>query len=1098
MAKKQETAEKKLEGQKYPCYLSNRPGGNDLFEGRSQEKLAQTIASHIIEADNLENRDFSRIIGLEGKWGSGKSNVIKILEDNCKNNNYTFFYFDAWGNQEDLQRRSILELLTQYLISKNKLTGKTTMRMMKPDGQVYDNECNWQEKLESLLSRKSYSRKITVPSLNNATKWFVLALIAMEFIVSYLDVDNTCRWWIDIIIALSPLLAFAAWMIIARQSWSKMFAMYNTEGRSDTTSYVISEQEPSVHEFKQWMNEVSKGLKEGEKLVLVFDNMDRLTSEKVHQFWSLIQTFFADDGYENIWCIVPYDESHLASVFSDEENEDKSIKLLRRYLDKTFPVIFRVPEPIVADYKKIFEDLFRKAFGPAIDNDSLLLISQCYRLANPVPNVREIISFINRNVLLAKQWNETINAVSRAVYVLKEDAILRNPKVTLDGQEGEGTKDASTEEYILANEYYHDFAQILMGEVNLPTMQQDISALVYGISPDKANQIVIKRFIRNIISSEVNDASIKKYSDNPQFILLLQEEVRAMSVVEYEKAVLHIDEIESSKLRPEDQKRLDDIWRYIGRRYKLIDGVAIEYRPYERVLFSHLNVEQAKQCVTNLCTRLIDNEQVTGTVLYEQLNDIFCDDFAKTFDVAIVCPSVTLQAKRYVDFVKQAGADYKRFPLKANKEELNKAIEEDIGSPNFINTIILLRKDSDYAVSEMGKYAVNQLKLEKSNAERAANLIAVQRVFYDKLQCELNTGYVDALWRSAGGGDPNDAYYEIYALKAAYGSNEQLPEDSSHIDALMEKIPFYSTTTQLLIKYLANQNVSYRRNLLKRMLTEKRHDSTPDYPEFIEKWQMLVNGLGVTREEMVWFADNWGYKEIPEQEKAKSYFALLPDVTWIDILLNEKMPLTKALLDKCVSEMSEQGITQFLQINSVIHANTNWNIALKKLVDTNYISITKFRQMPNIAASLLEHAAKYGPITDVTWCKLLKKVKYSNISSNVHNLRNNILLGSSGYDMTPAKFLFLYEWLEPSEINIELHWTDTANKILAKVVDDAQCQNVIMKNKDYYKPIITNTVNTASALHNKLKKILETQGTSDFAAYIRECVDYGVAEKEDE
>ena len=135
MAKKQETQENPVEEVKYPRYLSNYPKGADLLEGGSQKRLAQAIAAHITEADQVEKPVFARLIGLQGKWGSGKSNVIKILEDEDLKEKYIFFCFDAWGNQEDLQRRSILELLTKELITKTKLTGQTTMRVMKPEGE---------------------------------------------------------------------------------------------------------------------------------------------------------------------------------------------------------------------------------------------------------------------------------------------------------------------------------------------------------------------------------------------------------------------------------------------------------------------------------------------------------------------------------------------------------------------------------------------------------------------------------------------------------------------------------------------------------------------------------------------------------------------------------------------------------------------------------------------------------------------------------------------------------------------------------------------------------------------------------------------------
>ena len=100
--------------EEYPRYVSINPQGEDLFEGKSQQKLAEAIAFHITESDKQEKNVFPRLIGVEGKWGSGKSNVIKLIEGRLQETNtYTFFNFDAWGNQEDLQRSYILELLTR-------------------------------------------------------------------------------------------------------------------------------------------------------------------------------------------------------------------------------------------------------------------------------------------------------------------------------------------------------------------------------------------------------------------------------------------------------------------------------------------------------------------------------------------------------------------------------------------------------------------------------------------------------------------------------------------------------------------------------------------------------------------------------------------------------------------------------------------------------------------------------------------------------------------------------------------------------------------------------------------------------------------------
>ena len=940
----------------YPQFLSNHPKGEDLFEGKSQERLADAIAMHITEIDKEEKPVISRLIGVEGKWGSGKSNVIEILEDKLKNN-YTFFCFDSWGNQEDLQRRSILELLTRKLIDDNKLSGMTKMRVFKQENGIIDNDdCTWSQKLESLLSRKSYSREVSVPSFNGWAKTFVLMLLITGLLIPLLDlITNEDFYWLaKLSLAIGPILVFliVAWI---KRKLPLMWKMYNTEGRSDTTSYVISEQEPSVREFKDWMKELSIGIPVEEKLVLVFDNMDRLPSDKVHQFWSLIQTFFADDGYKNIWCIVPYDEDHLASVFSNESNNDERIGLLRCFLNKTFPVIYRVPEPIVADYKNIFDTLFLQAFGPTVDNDNAEIISQCYRFANPNPNVREIITFINNNVLLAKQWKDKISPISRAIYLLKSDVMLHHPQVT--NIDENGNNNVSTDEYILADEYYNDFSHILIDKINLSTMRCEMAAMVYGVDPDNAAQIVVKRFIHNSIVSSGNDYSLAKYSNNHYFMFLLLDYVNSLDESYYVRAASLINEIDDKNFQPTDKKRLDQIWRLFAKRFIVSVLSVNEYSDYHHIVFSHVSTTLAKCCVEAFCKKIINNNKVSGDELYDQLVAVFNEEYAKSFDILTTCPPSTIDAKRFADYVKRAGANYRQFPLKTEADKLNEVLKQSINDVFPYNDVLnLLKEDNNYNVSEVGSYAVQQLN-QQQKALITANIIAIQRIFYPTFQNVLDSNYINILWLEVQSADAKEAYDEIFTLKSV-GALEQLPDDENHIDILMNKILFYCTTTELFQRYFANVNIGFRRNLIKKMLEEKRHDGRPNYPEFIEQWQKLVNNLGASREDIVRFADSWGYKSLSDQAQTKSYFALLSDVSWIDVLLKEIKPISKELLQKCADEIINQDTTQFVNPNTVTHTNTNWDKALQKLMDTPYIQTNNLGRLTNLVSQLLDFIAK--------------------------------------------------------------------------------------------------------------------------------------------
>ena len=126
-----------LDEKKYPHFIPDKPQGEDVFEGKSQEHLAASICNYIksidVNPDKKDGVNMPRIIGLEGKWGSGKSNVVRMIGGSLVKEGYYSFTYDAWGHQEDLQRRSILETLTKELTSKDVLSGKVSIKTRTGD-----------------------------------------------------------------------------------------------------------------------------------------------------------------------------------------------------------------------------------------------------------------------------------------------------------------------------------------------------------------------------------------------------------------------------------------------------------------------------------------------------------------------------------------------------------------------------------------------------------------------------------------------------------------------------------------------------------------------------------------------------------------------------------------------------------------------------------------------------------------------------------------------------------------------------------------------------------------------------------------------------
>ena len=180
-------------------FLSNKPSGKDLFDGQSQEKVAEAIKQHINDIDSkptpeleLEaDKALPRIIGIEGSWGSGKSNTILQLQEKLKSD--YFFTYDAWGNQEDLQRRSLLQQLTMKLVDDEMLEGTTKIKMVTSalDFTPKLIDCSWTTRVETLISRKSAPHNITVPTIYESTKYFALMIIVTGILAPLL---NAIKW----------------------------------------------------------------------------------------------------------------------------------------------------------------------------------------------------------------------------------------------------------------------------------------------------------------------------------------------------------------------------------------------------------------------------------------------------------------------------------------------------------------------------------------------------------------------------------------------------------------------------------------------------------------------------------------------------------------------------------------------------------------------------------------------------------------------------------------------------------------------------------------------------------------------------------------
>ena len=336
------------------------------------------IANSVIEVIRNAPRPFN--IGIYGQWGVGKSTICKIIEGRLsKEEGYKVVYFDTWKYERDSFRRQFLITLDQDL----------------------ELGFNYKETLNQSLSipfNLSWTESIKLALGGFLFRTFGILIIALVIIFIFqqsifpffisTDYTGLARRVIDLGI-IGVLLAFILDTI-------KQFRGEKTIDKTD-----------SAEGFEEYFAKVLKEIKKKDLLVII-DNLDRLSSEKAVGLLSDIKTFLSDEKYsfqgskiENrAVFIIPCDNKAINDQLINEYGEDFDTE---EYLRKFFNHSIQIPKFLNIELDDfIVGKLNTTKIIEFKDNyDLVFILSYAFR-----NNPREIIQFINSLIslyLLAKE-----------------------------------------------------------------------------------------------------------------------------------------------------------------------------------------------------------------------------------------------------------------------------------------------------------------------------------------------------------------------------------------------------------------------------------------------------------------------------------------------------------------------------------------------------------------------------------------------------------------------------------------------------------------------------------------------------------------------
>ncbi len=1030
------------ESAKYPHLLDNHPCGEDLFKGKSHE----TIANQIEKLLKSENAPYT--IGIEGEWGSGKSNLVSILKKKMATKDYHIFIYDAWGHQDDLQRRSILEELTTFLTDKKHqvLAGK------------------WNERRKDLIAKKQETTTKNIPRLSVGiiVSFLVLVLTPVFSIISENFTEIRSKVLFSLIpfgfLILSIIIILVvnlcrnknnSFKTIVCDSLSEAFQIYSKDKLEYKTIESICEEEPSSIQFKKWLHDIDDDL-QPQHLILVFDNMDRLPQVKVQELWAAIHSFFADETYKNISVIVPFDREHIRTAFSNEDEKRENAKEGEQikyygddFINKTFDVVYRVSPPIMSDWKSYFELQWKKAFGDDYKLDEN--ITQIYDLlSNDKANTpRNITAFINHFVTIKQISGDKIPDKYIALYIFGEDRIRQNPF-----------------EQLIQPKYLGGLQFMYENDEDLPKYT---AALYYQLDPTISIQAVYLDKLRKALDTNSVD-DIKKISELPSFYDLLENAITKVTNISNTVMALNECGIEISTRH----------WDCVYKKVTTTDTL----QDYQKILITKITSKE------EYLQKMIDNfynaNNFSAIDFYESIAELSRIDninpyrYLKDKEVE---PSMYLEFVGYVgnkDFTRyKIICDFNKLDDYLNTLEIDK-IRELIAMP-YILTIC-----KDFPL-----YKSHLYELFNNNFTEIDILsICIERLkelFDGDDKDELITINLNPQqWQNLYNACPIDNSFrnDLIAIRMAKFNNLQagssaqifMSDDMGMVELVAERLEYYVDLNEILLNLSKFPNIKFLKAVASYIIKVQPKESRIDLAKILAHYSDIIQNISVEPSEFIVFLNKWEASELSKEDikaipvkffedgtninnglmkySRKKYINVLNNVTTDDWLLHIQ------------KEDKEYQLLEFLGIEKIQSAFD----AFKKL--------------------LVDYATGENQILSTDKRNYLLEI-FKNKGHQFKAAFNNVsdVFVSKGEQMTLSLFKYFADLL------LEYATLDDKKTLRTifkpEFLDDTECINIILKHKEKVKKIYENAGDENADFKDKMQILVENKykDNSDFVEF---------------
>lgn len=744
-------------------YLPTWPSGEDLSALKPQKAISDAIVKHIKEYDG-EHTDggiMPRVIGLEGKWGSGKSNVIKQLGvDESLANNYLLIEFDAWAYQEDEYRISLME----------HITNKLSQHQPEKAG-------DYNQLLRKSLSQEEYEVTKFEPHVSGLLFWLIgtIAFTSLFGFILSLFPDNDHYRWCRLFFVVVPWILLSIYTWFQRKNLDDLLVVFENALRSGATTKSVYRREPSVSDLRAWLSKASDLC--GKKLIVVIDNMDRLPNEKLKKLWSMIHIFANNEEMANAWIVIPYDEQQLKKVIGND---------YKQYIRKTIPVTISIGEPIVSDVRDVFDGLYKKAFGEAETNISY--IRALFTYTNERYSIRDVIYFLNSMVAISRQFPD-FSLVSVALYVVLEEDIKVNPFKVL-----------------IADVFAPKYSPFVpLTEDN----RSEVTAIAYHVSKDDAMQVVYENVIDHAVMGD-DKLPIEEVKNKKDFYKVLTDYCTNVNEQLYEGYIDVLDEV-GVKASEEYQAEIKICWQHIIQFYLGYDPFNVPWVSCERMkkVLVRCNDEQKTDMLNRYSYDLFSNRKTTGKDIYKYCVELDSLNELCKCDRDTLFGTISLIPAKFKEYLDEAKDQYRKYPVVSDPEEWVKFCCNmlEAGAENLQN-LCYMRGDDRFELDLLIQKAEELIGENGKDERNSLNAYRIYRSLSGK-PVKVKPARRIAVSDIINNFDPVDNDPVFIALRM-YHNNQSVIDDEL-VPQIAEEIMYLITPLGIFLKCFGERLKSYEK-----------------------------------------------------------------------------------------------------------------------------------------------------------------------------------------------------------------------------------------------------------------------------------------------